>query len=378
MMQDASSSNLPYSDPEVAAVLSRLINDKTLIDLIGAWTHPTMMALLPALVRVLVRRGLHKRLAAVDSIAGFQGVVRDYVERLVVSTLDDLTISGLADLDPSQGYLFLSNHRDIACDSMFLNLLRHRAQLKTVFIAVGDNLIQQPFATDLMRLNKSFFINRTGDNPRTVYKDLVMSSAFIQAQIDDGDSVWLAQSEGRAKNAIDETDASVLKMLQLSDRKMPLSEKIRGLNIVPLCLSYEFDPLDVEKARELKAIDATGSYQKAPGEDLKNMALGLSGYKGRVHLNVGRPLDGDYDDLGVVAAAVDRQILAGTQLFPINHWAVSALKPDFSHPAHQPVADAQQIAQFEQRLNRCEVEDRAVWLSIYANPALRVFNRDSS
>ena len=374
MMQDASSSNLPYSDPEVAAVLSRLINDKTLIDLIGAWTHPAMMASLPALVRVLVRRGLHKRLAAVDSIAGFQGVVRDYVERLVVSTLDDLTISGLADLDPSQGYLFLSNHRDIACDSMFLNLLRHRAQLKTVFIAVGDNLIQQPFATDLMRLNKSFFINRTGNNPRSVYKDLVMSSAFIQARIDDGDSVWLAQSEGRAKNAIDETDASVLKMLQLSDRKMPLSEKIRALNIVPLCLSYEFDPLDVEKAREL---NATGSYQKAPGEDLKNMALGLSGYKGRVHLNVGRPLDGDYDDLSVVAAAVDRQILAGTQLFPINHWAVSVLQPDFSHPAHEPVVDAQQIAQFEQRLNRCAVEDRSVWLSIYANPALRVFNRNS-
>ena len=107
------------------------------------------------------------------------------------------------------------------------------------------------------------------------------------------------------------------------------------------------------------------------------MALRLSGYKGRVHLNVGRPLDGDYDDLDVVAAAVDRQILAGTQLFPINHWAVSALQPDFSHPAHVPVANAQQIAQFEQRLNRCKVEDRAVWLSIYANPALRVFNRHS-
>ena len=260
---------------------------------------------------------------------------------------------------------------------MFLNLLRHRAQLKTVFIAVGDNLIQQPFATDLMRLNKSFFINRTGDNPRSVYKDLVKSSAFIQARIDDGDSIWLAQSEGRAKNAIDETDASVLKMLQLSDRKMPLAEKIRALNIVPLCLSYEFDPLDVEKARELKAVDATGSYQKAPGEDLKNMALGLRGYKGRVHFNVGRSLGGDFEDLSAVAVEVDRQILAGTQLFPINHWAVSALKPGFSHPAHEPVADAHQIAQFEQRLNRCEVEDRPVWLSIYANPALRVFNSHS-
>ena len=377
MMQDASSSNLPYSDPEVSAVLSRLIADKALIELIGAWTHPTMMTLLPPLVRALVRRRLHKRLAGVDSIAGFQGVVRDYVEQLVHSTLDELTIAGLEDLDPRQGYLFLSNHRDIACDSMFLNLLRHRAQLKTVFIAVGDNLIQQPFATDLMRLNKSFFINRTGDNPRSVYKDLVKSSAFIQARIDDGDSIWLAQSEGRAKNAIDETDASVLKMLQLSDRKMPLAEKIRALNIVPLCLSYEFDPLDVEKARELKAVDATGSYQKAPGEDLKNMALGLRGYKGRVHLNVGRPLGGDFEDLSAVAAEVDRQILAGTQLFPINHWAVSALKPGFSHPAHEPVADAQQIAQFEQRLNRCDVEDRPVWLSIYANPALRVFNSHS-
>lgn len=295
----------------------------------------------------------------------------------MVSTLDQLTISGLDDLDPSQGYLFLSNHRDIACDSMFLNLLRHRAQLKTVFIAVGDNLIQQPFATDLMRLNKSFFINRSGNNPRSVYKDLVMSSTFIQTRIDAGDSVWLAQSEGRAKNAIDETDASVLKMLQLSDRKMPLAEKIRALNIVPLCLSYEFDPLDVEKARELRAIDATGSYQKAPGEDLKNMALGLSGYKGRVHLAVGRPLDGDYEDLSVVAAEIDRQILAGTQLFPINHWAVSVLQPGFSHPLHEAIADDQQIAQFEQRLDRCDVADRPLWLSIYANPALRVFNRNS-
>jgi len=92
---------------------------------------------------------------------------------------------------------------------------------------------------------------------------------------------------------------------------------------------------------------------------------------------VGQPLDGDYDDLSDVAAAVDRQILAGTQLFPINHWAVSVLQPDFSHPAHEPVLDAQQIAKFEQRLNRCEVGDRRVWLSTYANPALRVFNRNS-
>lgn len=94
-MQGASSSNLPYSDPEVSAVLARLMADKTLIELIGAWTHPTMMALVPPLVRALVRRGLRKRIAAVDSIAGFQGVVRDYVERLVISTLDELTISGL-------------------------------------------------------------------------------------------------------------------------------------------------------------------------------------------------------------------------------------------------------------------------------------------
>jgi 1-acyl-sn-glycerol-3-phosphate acyltransferase len=377
MMQGASSENLPYSDPEVSAVLKGLITDKTLQDLVGAWTHPTLMALLPPVVRALVRRSLRKRLAMVHSIAGFQAVVRDYVEQLVASTLDELTISGLDDLDPSQGYLFLSNHRDIACDSMFLNLLRHRAQLKTVFIAVGDNLIQQRFATDLMRLNKSFFINRTGENPRSVYKDLVMSSTFIQSRIDQGDSIWLAQSEGRAKNAIDETDASVLKMLQLSDRKMPLADKIRALNIVPMCLSYEFDPLDVEKARELRAIEETGSYQKAPGEDLKNMAIGMSGYKGRVQLSLGQPLLDEFEDLAAVAAEVDRQILAGTQLFPINHWAVSVLHPGFSHPLHENVADLEQIAYFKQRLSRCEAEAQPFWLSIYANPAPRVFNTNS-
>ena len=377
MMQGASSENLPYNDHEVSAVLNRLIADETLVDLIGVWTHPRAMGLFPAVVRALVRRTLRKRLARVSSIAGFQAVVRDYVEQLVTTTLDQLTISGLDDLDPNQGYLFLSNHRDIACDSMFLNLLRHRAQLKTVFIAVGDNLIQQRFATDLMRLNKSFFINRTGENPRGVYKDLVMSSTFIQTQILHGDSVWLAQSEGRAKNAIDETDASVLKMLQLGDRKMPLADKVRALNIVPMCMSYEFDPLDAEKARELRAIEESGSYQKAPGEDLKNMALGMSGYKGRVQLSLGRPLVGEFGDLAAVAAEVDRQILAGTQLFPINHWAVSVLHPDFKHSLHEGVTDQQQITQFEQRLSRCDVKDRPFWLSIYANPALRVFSANS-
>ena len=369
MVQPAES-NLPYRDDEVSGVLEALVSDPALLKLMGQWGMPRMMSMAPALVTSVIRWRLRRQMQSAKSIAEFQAIVRGFVEDLVTRTIDEFRVTGLDQLDPSRGYLFLSNHRDIAGDSMLLNLALHRAGLGTVFIAVGDNLVEQRFATDLMRLNKSFFINRTGANPREVYRDLVASSSFIQTQISEGASVWLAQSEGRAKDAIDQTDESVLKMLQLSDRKMALPEKVKALKIIPMCLSYEFDPLDLHKARELRCIEETGGYEKTPGEDLRSLALGLSGHKGRVELKLGQPLEGDFEDLEALAKAVDDQILSQTVLYPINHWAAKKLHPDLRD---SPFAEVSKLLsdKFEQRLSSCPPEDQPYWLQIYANPARR-------
>jgi len=374
MAQDRSEAKLPYTDKDVARVLGQLIRDPALLKVLGGWILPRLVHWLPGFVSWLIRRNLSKRFNGISTIAEFLAIVRDYVEQLVDETITGFEVIGLEALDPDQGYLFLSNHRDIAGDSMLLNLALHRAGLPTVYIAVGDNLIEQTFATDLMRLNKSFFINRTSENPRQVYRDLTGSSSFIRDSIAAGDSVWLAQSEGRAKNAIDKTDESVLKMLQLSDRKMPLSEKVAQLNIVPLCLSYEFDPLDVSKAIELGEIAKAGHYQKQPGEDLVNLAKGLSGEKGRVQLTFGQRLNDDFASTDTLAAAIDKQILAGTQLYPINYWAAKRVDPSFEHPALAEIS-TQQADGYQRRFMACPDSYRSFWLEIYANPVARVMSQ---
>lgn len=273
-------------------------------------------------------------------------------------------VRGIEHLERDRGYLFISNHRDIAGDSMLLNLALHRHGLRTVRIAVGDNLIEETYATDLMRLNKSFFINRTGTNAREVYKDLVAASNYIGDSIDEGHSVWIAQSEGRAKDGRDVTDVSVLKMLQLSDRKATVKEHFGRLRVIPTTLSYEFDPLDQAKAREVRLRRETGEYQKAPGEDLKNLALGLTGFKGRVVLTLSAPMAEIPDDLEALAQQLDDAILNGQYIFPINDWAAQSLG---SLDVDALIAQATE-AEGAERFKRCSVEDREDMLRMYAAP----------
>jgi hypothetical protein len=166
-------------------------------------------------------------------------------------------------------------------------------------------------------------------------------------------------------------------MLQLSDRKMPLTQKVQQLNIVPLCLSYEFDPLDVHKASELAAVATAGEYHKQPGEDLMNLAKGLSGAKGRVQLKFGERLTGNFESTEALAEAIDDQIVRGTRLYPINFWAAKQVDADFEHPALNEIV-SDQAGFFEQRLAGCPEAYRTFWLQNYANPVPRVLAIDES
>jgi hypothetical protein len=256
---------------------------------------------------------------------------------------------------------------------MLLNYALFHSGLETVRIAVGDNLIQRQFATDLMKLNKSFFIRRSEEGSRKVYAALMQSSLYIQSSMLSGNSVWIAQSEGRAKDGVDQTDPAVIKMLTLCNRKRDFGKTIRDMKIMPMSLAYEFDPCDAMKARELTALSETGEYQKTEGEDLLSLVEGLAGFKGRVTLRLGDTLGENFRTAEEVATEVDRQVVGNLELYAINYWALSQISEDSYSEAWLKVKDTVEIGDvefYEARLKECNESDRDQWLKMYANPVV--------
>jgi len=349
----------PYYDEEVSNVLGHLIRNTGLLNFIARWQFPRLYSLFPSIARLLVRGYLSHRFGSVSSIKEFQDVVYHFARNIVTETTDDFEYFGIENLEQDKGYIFVSNHRDIAGDAMLLDYALYVSGFDTVRIAVGDNLVQVGFATDLMKLNKSFFIKRSAEGVKKIYAALLQSSRYMHKSLRDGQSIWIAQSEGRAKDGMDLTEPAIIKMFALADRKADFAGVIRKLNIVPMTISYEYDPCDVSKAIELAAIEADGVYQKPKGEDLANLARGLGGYKGRVVLRLGQPLLADFPTVDTVVSEIDSQIRENLELFPINYWALSKLE---GIPAHG------ESEAFEQRLVACPDHAREHFLAMYANP----------
>lgn len=367
----------PYGDEQVSGVIARLTGDNELIDFLASYDAPVLSKLAPLLVRFLARRRVERLLGNVTTIRSFQEVVAQYVRRIVDETMTSFEFRGVDELDHERAHVFVSNHRDIAGDSMLVNYALYQTGLDTVRIAVGDNLVQRQFATDIMKLNKSFFINRSGDNPRKVYAALLDSSGYIHESIREGQSIWIAQAEGRAKDGVDRTDPAVIKMLALARRKDPFAEVVAELSIVPVTLSYEYDPCDVLKAEELTEIARKGKYEKPPGADLVSLARGLGGFKGRVLVNFGKPLSRAFESAEAVAAELDREILDRLQLYPVNLLALRELADKYGDPSYvdgwariQEAIDESEESNFYAHLVDCPDEYKEQWLKIYANPVL--------
>ncbi len=374
----------PYEDGEVTDVLERLINDREFLGFLTLHLFPRVGKVIPALARYLVRMVLKKQIVGIASIGDFQNAVAEYAERLVSHTMTEFEYSGIDHLDHEQAYLFVGNHRDIAGDSMLVDYALHLSGHETVRIAVGDNLVQKQFATDLMKLNKSFFIKRSEEGAKKIYAALLASSEYIHESLRSGNSIWIAQSEGRAKDGIDVTDPAILKMFALARRKDALSQVIKELKIVPVSIAYEFDPCDLLKAKELESVARTGSYEKPAGEDLVSLAKGLGEFKGRVCLKFGEPLGDGYDTPEAVAKEIDRQVLDNLQMFSVNYWALSVLAGDDRESINEcyndvwshvkQLADLSEVSEFEARLENCPEDLRLTWLTMYANPLVNKFN----
>src|SRR5690554_1519255 len=348
----------PYRDDEVEAVLQRLVRDDECISALMRYQFPRASGPLGWLLKPIVRIAVAARVGEIENVDAFQQLVADYMQKMIGRTTTRVSCSGIERLDPNEAYLFVSNHRDIAMDPAFVNWVRYKAGMSTVRIAIGDNLLRKPYVSDLMRLNKSFIVNRSAKG-RELMAALTQLSSYIDQRICNDHTIWIAQREGRAKDGNDRTDPAWMKMIHMAHRKQrSLSEMVERLNIVPVSIAYEFDPCDALKARELAAVALHGAYEKSEYEDISSIVRGITGHKGQVHIGFGTPLDGVFDTPEQIAAEIDRQIYLNYRLHPSNLAA-----------AGEAVTPEQQQA-FDARLAAVSEEERPFLRQMYANPVI--------
>ena len=319
----------PYFDHEVPEVLARLVTSNELVQAASQLVMPSWIGN-RKLGRFLTRGALKLKTRNLQSIRDCQNMVAGLFETVIERTIDRLSVSGLEQLSPNDHYLFISNHRDILMDSSLLNYLLHDAGHDTCRMAVGDNLLTNTLAADLMRLNKSFVVERSVAGARAQYQALSRTSRYIQQSLQQGISVWIAQRQGRAKDGFDRTDPALLKMLLLAYRDkrasaLSMERMLAVTPVVPVSVSYELDPCGSSKAHELAVIETYGRYEKTPQEDLNSMVQGLMGYKGRVRLTFGAPIFSatSPEDL---ATQLDKAIVANTRLYPTHRYARALLE----------------------------------------------------
>lgn len=370
----------PYRDNEVAGVIQGLIVDKEFIKAITKYQYPRLMYVAPGLTKYLVKKGLKQRLDGIHTVIDFQDMVANYVNRVLKKSVDELTHEGLDKLSNKEPYLFISNHRDIAMDPALISYLLHFDNHGTTEIAIGDNLLKKEFVSKLMRLNKSFIVKRSAKGREKLLATKLLSE-YIHYSIESGNNVWIAQREGRAKNGLDKTDPTIIKMFHMGKREgdvqLSLKETIDKMNIIPVSISYEYNPCDELIARELYEIDTKGSYEKDEKSDVVSIGKGVEGYKGNIHLHFGTKIKAIDDDATNIAEQIDQQIIENYNLFPSNYLAYELLLNEDNTLGPKLVdlgVDQNKIEEkreeFNERYNGFAPELRPYFLQMYANPVI--------
>lgn len=370
----------PYNDDEVPVVIERLSKDSEFINTLLGFRFPHLSSAFGWLLRPIVACKLKKYLSQIHTVHDLQLRVADYVEHSISASIKHFEYSGQENLDKTERYLFMANHRDIVMDPTLTNYALHLLGMNIPRIAIGDNLLQKPYVADLMRLNKSFVVLRSATGRKeklAVYQEL--SSYINHSILQDKESIWIAQAEGRAKDGNDATDPALLKMLHISRKEQQFTDVITSLNLLPVSISYEYDPCDLMKARELYIKDTEGKYIKAKGEDDKSIALGITGYKGNVHVHFGEPIKTGYEDAKELAELVDKQITSNYHLFPVHFLAYAMWdKADInlSIPAIESLFSAENITnaneEWQKRLKACPEIYKPYLIMQYAYP---VYNK---
>lgn len=363
----------PFRDEELPEVISRLLQD------------PQFAAVLPYLLPDVPLDVLKTQLRQLKSISDFQVKVMHPIVRYVAKkTTDSLDLSGFKYLDKSHSYTFVSNHRDIVLDSAFLDILLIEKNIDTFEIAIGDNLLIYPWISDFVRINKSFLVKRGLPVRQQLGASLELSSYMHYTLSEKNQSIWIAQREGRAKDSNDHTQESVLKMLNLGGSGSVL-ENIASMNIVPVSISYEYDPCDYLKAKEMQQKRDDPDYKKNQQDDILNMRTGLTGYKGRVFYKVSPCISEDLLKMEVgmhknelfekIAKLMDSRIHLNYHLYPGNYIAADLLDGVDRFSQSYSASEKESFTSYlKQQLDKIDLQNkdedflRKRMLEMYANP----------
>ena len=309
----------PYEDHEVQTVFNRLKNEESFLKLIGFLypdSPPTLFL---------------DSLKNVSTIRQFQEeVISAYVIDIIDKTTNGVSVEGLDNLNQDVAHLFISNHHDIILDPAILNVLLFKNGANTTEIAIGDNLLIYPWITDLVKLNRTFIVKRNLPLKQMLESSRLLSQYIRYTLTEKKHSIWIAQREGRSKDGNDRTQVSLLKMLNISGQES-IMKNFKQLNIVPVSISYEFDPCDYLKAKEFQLKRDDPNYQKTKDDDLMHMGTGLRGRKGRVHFAFGKPLQEELnpidaltvknDQFSALAEIIDSHVHQNYKLWPSNYIA---------------------------------------------------------
>ena len=363
----------PYTDAEAAEALSKLA-EFPLLSQISQQFFPEES---PEFLKNLLKQ--------IKTIDDFQVLVmQKFVRWVLEHTARNFSYDGISNIDPNKKFLALSNHRDIMLDPAITQLVLYRNGIQMTEIAVGDNLITNETIEWLIRSNRMIKVVR-GISARELYLSSQLLSRYIRLNItEQRSSIWLAQRQGRTKNGYDITEQGLLKMLDMSggaDFKTNFEE----LNIIPMSISYEYEPCDILKAREL-VISRKHKYVKKEGEDFNSIVTGIMQQKGDIHLNIGKPLSSEEieaaalcdknDRYQQIRHAVDLRVIEGYKLFKNNYIAYDIANHSFKYSDKYDPADAQKfVAYMEHQLDTVEPEInredlRRIFLDIYANPVV--------
>ena len=365
----------PYEPEEMKQAFNDLLNDRQF--------NLIMKGFAPWLPKFLRNGLLRLAFVGVKSPLDFQRrFMKPVVNYVIRKHTDGCTFDGSLLPDDKRGsrYTFVSNHRDIVLDSAFLDLLLFKHDYPTtVEIGIGDNLLIYPWIKRLVRMNKAFTVRR-GLSAHEMFESSQLMSRYIHfAVTEKRENIWIAQREGRAKDSDDRTQESVLKM-------MAMGGDLKELNVVPLTISYEFDPCDYLKAQEFQQKRDNPAFKKSKQDDLDNMKTGIFGYKGRVTYHCGTPINqwiGELDGLPKnefyvqLAQRMDKEIHRGYTLYPCNYIALDELNGNTEQSAYYTTADRQrfeaylngQLAKIK-LTNKDESFLRHKMLEMYANPAI--------
>lgn len=327
-------------------------------------------------------------LLKIDNKYDFQHqIMFPFMEMLAKTTTSGISLGGVKYLNPSVSYTFITNHRDIVLDASFLNLTFLRRGIPTSEVAIGNNLLIYPWINDLVRLNKSFIVKRNTGLREGLLAAKQLSAYIHYTLLEKHESVWIAQREGRAKDSSDHTQESLLKMLALAGGGS-FFDRLKEINLMPVAISYEYDPNDYLKAREFLLKRRDPDFKKTQRDDLFSMETGLLQFKGKVHFQLTPRINTRLDQLGefkdsntsakYVARLVDQAIHRSYEIFTINYVAYDILHSTdrFQH-MYTPERKEEVMQYFNRQLDKVELsnvtaEERdymmEMMLIMYANP----------